>query len=127
MCALSCVRLSATPWTVARQAPLSMGSPRQEYCSGLPFPSPGDLLHPGIEPVSLACLALAGDSLPLCHLLFLISSQADGGLSEIYSTECLPWKDPSLKERLHNPMSAVKFQLISPNSTLPLTLFVGEN
>ena len=44
----------ATPWTVARQAPLSMGFPRQEYWSGLPFPSPGDLSHPGIEPASPA-------------------------------------------------------------------------
>ena len=40
----------ATPWTVARQAPLSMGFPRQEYWSGLPFPSPGDLPDPGFEP-----------------------------------------------------------------------------
>ena len=44
----------ATPWTVACQAPLSMEFPRQEYWSGLPFPSPGDLPDPGIEPVSLA-------------------------------------------------------------------------
>ena len=43
------VRLSATPWTVAPQAPLSMGFSRQEYWSGLPFPSPGDLPNPGIE------------------------------------------------------------------------------
>ena len=40
-----------TPWTVALQAPLSMGFPRQEYWSGLHFPSPGDLLNLGIEPV----------------------------------------------------------------------------
>ena len=39
----SCVQLFATLWTVARQAPLSMGFSRQEYCSGLPFPPPGDL------------------------------------------------------------------------------------
>ena len=39
----------ATPWTVARQAPLSMGFSRQEYWSGLPFPSPGDLPDPGIK------------------------------------------------------------------------------
>ena len=45
---------SATPWTVAHQAPLSMGYPRQEYWSGLPFPSPRDLPDPGIEPVSPA-------------------------------------------------------------------------
>ena len=40
---------SVTPWTVADQAPLSMGLPRQEYWSGLPFPSPGDLLESGIK------------------------------------------------------------------------------
>ena len=40
---------SVTPWTVARQDPLSMGSSRQEYWSGVPFPSPGDLPNPGIE------------------------------------------------------------------------------
>ena len=43
------VRLSATPWTLAHQAPLSMGFYRQEYWSGLPFPCPGDLLDPGIK------------------------------------------------------------------------------
>ena len=55
------VRLSATPWTVARQAPLSMGFSRQEYWSGLPFPSPGDLPNPEIEPRSPT---LQADSLP---------------------------------------------------------------
>ena len=40
------------PWTVARQAPLSLGFPRQEYWSGLPFPPSGDLPDPGIEPAS---------------------------------------------------------------------------
>ena len=49
---LSCVRLFATPWTVAYQAPPSMGFSRQEYWSGLPFPSPGDLHDPGIKPGS---------------------------------------------------------------------------
>ena len=49
-----------TPWTVAHQAPLSMGFPRQEYWSGLPFPPPGDLPDPGIEPGSPA---LAGRNL----------------------------------------------------------------
>ena len=44
----------ATPWTVASQAPLSMGFFRQEYWSGFPFPSPGDLPDPGIEPTSPA-------------------------------------------------------------------------
>ena len=51
---LSHVRLFATPWTVARQAPLSMGFSRPECWSRLPFPSPGDLPDPGIEPASPA-------------------------------------------------------------------------
>ena len=51
---LSRVRLFVTPWTAARQAPLSMEFSRQEYWSGLPFPSPGDLPHKGIEPTSPA-------------------------------------------------------------------------
>ena len=54
MLELSCVQLFVIPWTVAHQAPLSMEFPRQEYWSGLPFPPPGDLSNPGIEPVSPA-------------------------------------------------------------------------
>ena len=50
---LSCIQLIATPWTVACQDPLSMGFSRQEYWSGLLFPSPGDLPDPGMEPGSL--------------------------------------------------------------------------
>ena len=57
MLTLSGVQLFATPWTGARQAPLSMGFSRQEYWSGLPFPPPGDLPDPGFE---LASPALAG-------------------------------------------------------------------
>ena len=62
MCAqsLSHVRLFVTSWTVARQAPLSVGFSRQEYWSGLPILSPGDLYDPGIEPRSPA---LQADSL----------------------------------------------------------------
>ena len=51
---LSHVRLFATPWTVAYQAPPSMGFSRQEYWSGVPLPSSGDLSDPGIEPGSPA-------------------------------------------------------------------------
>ena len=58
---LSQVQLFATPWTVAFQASPSMGFSRQEYWSGLLFPSPGDLPDPGIEPGSPA---LQADSLP---------------------------------------------------------------
>ena len=58
---LSRVRLFVTPWAVAHQGPLSMGFSRQEYWSGLPFPSPGDLPHPGIDPMSLMSPALTGE------------------------------------------------------------------
>ena len=54
------VWLFATLWIVAHQAPLSVRFSRQEYWSGLPFPAPGDLPHPGIEPASLTSPALAG-------------------------------------------------------------------
>ena len=64
MCAksLSCVRLFATPWTVALQAPLSVGFSRQEYWSGLPFLTPGDLPDLGFEPESLCLLHWQADS-----------------------------------------------------------------
>ena len=58
---LNRVQLFATLWTVAYQAPPSMGFSRQEYWSGLPFPFPGDLPDPGIEPRSPA---LQADALP---------------------------------------------------------------
>ena len=61
MKSLSWVQLFAIPWTVVYQASLSMGFSRQEYWSGLPFPSPGDLPDPGIEPRSPA---LQADALP---------------------------------------------------------------
>ena len=65
---LSCfghVRLFVTPWTVAHQAPLSTGYSWQEYWSGLPFPSPGDLPDPGIDPVFPEAPALQADFLLL--------------------------------------------------------------
>ena len=61
----SCVRLFATLWTVAGQAPLSMGFSRQKYWSGLPRLPPGDLPDPEIETASLSSPALAGGFLPL--------------------------------------------------------------
>ena len=61
MKSLSCVRLIATPWTIAYQAPPSMGFSRQECWSGLPFPTRGNLPDPGIEPWSPV---LQADALP---------------------------------------------------------------
>ena len=65
MKSLSRVRLFAIPWTVAYQAPPSMGFSRQQYWSGLPFPSPGDLPNPGIDPGSPSFQADALTSEPL--------------------------------------------------------------
>ena len=101
----------ATPWTVARQAPLLMGFPRQEYWSGLPFPSPGDLPDPGIKPTSLGPPALAGGfftiepagenhmyilsiymgSLYLCVYIYLIVCLIDQSyLTLCYPLDCSP-------------------------------------
>ena len=63
---LSRVQPFATPWTVAYQAPLSMGFSRQEYWSGLPCPCPGDLPNLGIEPASFTPPALAGGFFTTC-------------------------------------------------------------
>ena len=65
VCVLSHVRLFAVPWTVACQAPLSMGFSRQEYWSELPFPPPGDLPDPRTEAASLCLLHWQADSSPL--------------------------------------------------------------
>ena len=64
-CVLSRIPLSATPWTAACQAPLSMGFSRQECWSGLPCPPPLDLPDPEIKPGYPASPALQADSLPL--------------------------------------------------------------
>ena len=77
------VQLFATLWTIAQQASPSMGFSRQEYWSGLPFPSPGDLSDSGIEPTFLASPALQAGSLSLgeaahdcsqCHVIFQLSA-----------------------------------------------------
>ena len=62
----SCLTLLQFPWTVAHQDSLSVGFPRQEFCSGLPFPPPGNLPNPGDETTSPAMQA---DSLQLSHCL----------------------------------------------------------
>ena len=72
-CVLSSVRLFETSWTIAHQAPLSKGFPKQECWSGVLFPCPGHLPIPGIEPVSPVFQA---DSLPLIHLLTAKSLQS---------------------------------------------------
>ena len=83
---LSHVQLFETPWTVAYQAPLSREFSRQEDWSRLPFPTPGDLPDPGIEPKSLAFFALAGK--------FCITEQLGK-----------PTKDPPSDDLLKGPVS----------------------
>ena len=65
------VRIFATLWTVALQAPLSMELSRQEYWSRLPYLPPGDLPDPGIKPTSPVSPALQAESLPLSHQGYL--------------------------------------------------------
>ena len=67
VCLVSRVQLFATLWTVAHQAPLSLGFSRQEYWSGLPFPPPGDVPDPGTEPASPMFPVMQVDSLMLSH------------------------------------------------------------
>ena len=76
---LSVISNSATLWTIARQTPLPTGFSRQEYWSGLPYPTPGDLPNPGIEPTSPLSLALAGrffttSAIWKAHILCQLSS-----------------------------------------------------
>ena len=77
---VSCVRLFAIPWTVAHQAAMFMGFPKQEYWSGLPFPSPGALPDPGIK--------LKFPSLPLSH------QRSTHSLGNLNSTLCLKYHLP---------------------------------
>jgi len=87
MCAVlshfSRVRLYATVWTVAHQAPLSLGFSRQEYWSGLPCPPPGDLPNPGIKTAFLMSPALAGS-------FFTTSTtrEAHNGISSVKVLNC---------------------------------------
>ena len=90
---LSCVRLFVTPWTVACQAPMSTGYSRQEYWCGLPFPSPGDLPNPGIEPRSPA---LQADSLLFeppgqthhTHIINLLNTKSESRIVLLHIMLC---------------------------------------
>ena len=92
-CLLSRIQLFATPCAVAYQAPLSMGFYRQEYWSGWPFPSPGDLRDPGIE---LGSPALQADSLLLMSPNPWTSDSEGKNLPAMQEIcdQSLGWKDP---------------------------------
>ena len=95
---LSRVRLFVTPWTVAHQAPLSMGFSRQEYWCGLPCSPPGDLPHPRIEPVPLVSPALAGG---------FFTIQPHGKLQISFLPE-LKLRDFSSQKRQHKGTAVIK-------------------
>ena len=91
MRALSHVRPLAAPWTVTHQALLSMKISRQEYWSGLPFPTPGELLDPGIKPAFLVSPALAGGFCTTsASLLRLKSRFLQRSLPSLLSTDAVP-------------------------------------
>ena len=94
---------SVTPWIVACQAPLSMGFSQQEYWSGLPCPSPGDLPHPGIKPVSLVSPALAS-------VFFTTSATWEAHMNFILQTRKLGSSPSAQLLRLHLPMQRVWVQ-----------------
>ena len=108
--ALSCLTL-VTPWTVPHQTALSMGFPRQEYWSGLPFPIPGDFPNPGIELISPA---LAGRFFTTSNTWEALVNVSWGGKEQNLWCEVakvLPWPSHHLSQR----------PLVSPWSSLGLT------
>ena len=89
----SCPTLCWTPWTVAHQASLSVEFSRQEFWSGLPFPNPGDLPDPGIEPNSFVAPAFQAGFYPCATLILkvlIIASIFRGGKQKLRGTEKLP-------------------------------------
>ena len=88
--ACCCVQLFVTSRTAARQAPLSIGFPREEYCSKLSFPPPRDPPDPGVEPTSLASPALAGGFLPLYPLRSPHTEQ-NFEVTQSLSDSATPW------------------------------------
>ena len=95
---LSCVRLFATPWTAAHQAPLSMEFSKQNYWSGLPFPIPGDLPDPGSKLTSPVSPGLVGG-------LFTTEPLAAAAAAAKSLQSCLTLCNPHRQQppRLHHP------------------------
>ena len=104
---LSRVQLFATPWTVAYQAPPSMGFSRQEYWSGLPFPFPGDLPKPGLKPRSPA---LEADTKALWDasiiLILLVSDDPQVGRGQETNVP----NDPQLQDTKERETSGTEFK-----------------
>ena len=126
----SVVSNSTTPWTVAHQAPLSMGFSRQEYWRGLPFPSPGDLPNPEIEPRPPALQADALTSEPLGkHWAFLrLGILFSGGLKDGLRHLRNSWKlsfqsafssDSSMRASTQSPLKRKHRRNVSARPKLP--------
>ena len=113
---------SVTPWTVSRQAPLSMGSSRQEHWSGLPFPPPGDLPDLCIKCMSLAAPVLAGRFLtagpagkclsflrrrPVHSLLFTLTASLVRAFSPSTNQPTIQPPDPSQRSNQSTPMLTI--------------------
>ena len=107
------VQLFAILWTVARQAPLSMGFSRQDYWSGLPCPPPGDPPDPGIKPASPAAPAL--------QVYSLLLSRWGSSIYEVYMVIYSPWRGGLHVRRLHpiRPQLYLPVRL-SQRTTTPL-------
>ena len=144
---LSCVWLFATPWTVACQAPPPMGFSRQEYWSGLPFPSPGDLPNQGIEPGLLHCRQMLLPSEPpgksyrtkpptnaRCQQFFILEKTI---WSQIKGTreahQEITWEQIKGVQALHTPWSlsashswTIAIKLLTKSSRV-LTVFKGRS
>ena len=130
LCVLSCVGLFTTPQTKVHQAPLSLGFSRQEYWSGLPFPSPGDLSHPGTEPASPALVggflttSATWEALQvICSALnphrLIIPGPRHGRILSFLKTDFAACVLPTSLRRLFgiSEILYIKFQIkISPNS-----------
>ena len=122
MCKYSCcscylvtkspLRLFATTWILAHQAPLSMGFPRQEYWSGLPFPPAGNLPNPGIEPTSTAWQVNSLTLSQICKLQNLSKSQFCHLKKENQNSTCLTGLLKGLNKIMHIKLLA----LCLPNS-----------
>ena len=89
---LSSVRLFKTPWTGAHQAPLSMAFSRQEYQSGLPFPSPGKLPKPGIKPKSLTKVFCIGKRVLYCCFTWEAPKIGDANTYSQHFKKSSKWK-----------------------------------
>ena len=103
MCVLSHIQLFERPWTVAHQAPLSMEFSRQEYWSGLPFPSPGDLPDLGIEPPSTA-----SSESPALEGRFFTTEQPGKPLA----TETSLLKYPEKKQLVPDGLRSIRLQRV---------------